>query len=161
VWLGTTAPAHALSGMESAQEVTLASLGVPGEAATGSPVTLSVAFPPPLGPPAGSGSFVRVFTVQVDGSTVGSVALNGTGSGATIRLSVPGRELHPGRNAVTFGFQLADLGGWARVSPGPHLVLQGPPPGDRAPLAAVRALGVVAIVALLVWQLRLPREVAR
>jgi hypothetical protein len=40
----------------------------------------------------------------------------------------------------------------------------GPPPADRVPLAAARALGVMAvaaIAALLVWQLVLPREVAR
>jgi cellulose synthase subunit len=86
------------------QDVRLAQLGLPAQTAYGPHGSIAVSMPPPLGPLAGSGSFLRVFfahsplvdpststlTLAVNGRPLSALTLDGsTAAGSTFEAPVP------------------------------------------------------------------------
>jgi len=144
-------PARAAAFVESAQEVTLGALGAPGVDASGSAVTLAVAFPPPAGPPAPSGTFARLFfshspgassvTVLVNGQPLTTVGLSdATAGGGVFEVRVPPATLHRDRpNVLDARFVLRPSGAgaagpFARLGPQTLMHYQlFVPPGEEPP----------------------------
>jgi hypothetical protein len=141
-----TPPARAAAFVESAQEVTLAALGAPGVDASGGAVTLAVAFPPPAGPLAGSGSFARLFFSHSPGATSVTVAVNAarlvtvalddtTAGGGVFEIAVPAAVLRAaGPNVLEARFDLHGAGQFARLGPDTVMHYQlFVPPGEEPP----------------------------
>ncbi|HEY4864661.1 MAG TPA: cellulose biosynthesis cyclic di-GMP-binding regulatory protein BcsB [Candidatus Dormibacteraeota bacterium] len=143
---------------ESAQEITLGSLGLSAQVVDGGPGSVAVLMPPPAGEPAGTGSFVRIFfahsplldpagssvTAAVNGQPLLSLRLDGSNAdGSVFEARVAGSALHADRpNLLEARFELklagapatGDSAAYARLEPQTllHYQLYGPP-GSRPP----------------------------
>ncbi|TMC10467.1 MAG: cellulose biosynthesis cyclic di-GMP-binding regulatory protein BcsB, partial [Chloroflexi bacterium] len=150
-WAAAAPPARAAAFVESAQEVTLRALGAPGVDASGSAVTLAVAFPPPAGPLAPAGSFARLFFAHSPGASSVTLVVNGrplttvglsdaTAGGGVLEVRVPPATLHRDRpNVLDARFVLRPSGGgsagpFARLGPQTLMHYQlFVPPGEEPP----------------------------
>jgi hypothetical protein len=152
----STAPAP--NAPESAQEITLGSLGLSAQVVDGGPGSVAVLMPPPAGEPASAGSFVRIFfahsplldpagssvTAVVNGQPLLSLRLDGSNAdGSVFEARVAGSSLHADRpNLLEARFELklagapatGDSAAYARLEPQTllHYQLYGPP-GSRPP----------------------------
>ncbi|MBJ7615025.1 MAG: cellulose biosynthesis cyclic di-GMP-binding regulatory protein BcsB [Candidatus Dormibacteraeota bacterium] len=146
------------AGAEPAQEVSLESLGMGSQSVQGGSGSVEVYLPPPAGPLASAGSFVRVFfghsplldaaasslTIAVNGQPLTSVRLDGSNAdGSAFETRVVGSALHgdgPNLLQARFEFKLAgapatgDSAAYARLEPQTflHYQLYGQP-GSRPP----------------------------
>jgi hypothetical protein len=146
------------AGAEPAQEVSLESLGVGSQSVQGGSGSVEVFLPPPAGPLASAGSFVRVFfghsplldasasslTIAVNGQPLTSVRLDGSNAdGSAFEARVVASALHgDGPNLLQARFELklagapatGDSAAYARLEPQTflHYQLYGPP-GSRPP----------------------------
>jgi cellulose synthase subunit len=152
------ASSQAPPALESAQEISLGALGMGSQAVQGGSGSVGVFVPPPAGPLAGAGSFVRVFfahsplldasastlTVAVNGQPLSAVRLDGSNAeGSAFEARVSGSTLHADRpNLLQARFELriagapatGDPAAYARLEPQTllHYQLYGPP-GSRPP----------------------------
>jgi Bacterial cellulose synthase subunit len=150
--------AQPTAGAEPAQEISMESLGMGSQAVQGGSGSVEVYLPPPAGPLASAGSFVRVFfahsplldaaasslTVAVNGQPLTSIRLDGSNAdGSAFETRVVGSALHgDGPNLLQARFELklagapatGDSAAYARLEPQTflHYQLYGPP-GSRPP----------------------------
>jgi hypothetical protein len=150
--------AQAPAGIEPAEEVTLGSLGVGSQTVQGGSGSVEVFVPPPPGPLAPSGSFVRVFfshsplldpatsslTLAINGQPLTSLRLDGSNAdGSVLEARVVSSALRSdGPNLLQARFELkvagapatGDSAAYARLDPLTllHYQLYGPP-GSRPP----------------------------
>jgi hypothetical protein len=152
------APAPTVTVQDSAQEITLDSLGLSAQTVEGSSGSVAVLVPPPATQPAASGNFVRIFfahsslldpagssvTVAVNGQPLSAIRLDATNAdGSVFEARVAGSALHAARpNLMEARFELklagapatGDSAAYARLEPQTllHYQLYGPP-GSRPP----------------------------